>query len=196
MNEREATLRKMDAEKQRIDARIAEVEAESDLREAKDELKELRGVKERREAFRRQLEDLRQRGTEDFEQGKQELLRACEATGKSLDEAEKQAEVRRAAYERKRDAELRQMGAQFDGWEADLSRSRAEDALLSKQELQFLRSSFKSTGDALRRLMTSKGGDWARLRKEYEASWSELKENSRKIRADSPEQPESPPSPS
>ncbi|MCP3057550.1 hypothetical protein LXT21_02035 [Myxococcus sp. K38C18041901] len=196
MNEREAYLQKMDAEKQRIDARIAEVEAQSDIRQAQDEVQELRGVKERREAFRRKLEELRQRGTEDFERGKQELLRACDDTRKSLDDAEEHAGLKRAAYERKREAELRQLGAQFDGYEADISRSRAEDSLLTKEELRFLRSSFSSTGESLRRLMKARGGEWARLRGEYEASWRELVENSRKIRADSPEASQTPPSPS
>jgi|GEM_PF-2795287 len=196
MNEREAYLRKMDAEKQRIDARIAEVEAQSDIRQADDELKELRGVKERREAFHRKLEEWRQRGTEDFERGKQELLRVCDDTNKSLVDAEEKAGVRRATYERKREAELRELGAQFDAWESNVSQTRAEDSLLTKQELQFLRGSFKSTGDALRRLMSAKGGEWSRLRQDYEASWRELMENSRKIRSDSADASQSPPSPS
>lgn len=196
MNEREAYLQKMDAEKRRIDARIAEVEAQSDIRQADDEVKELRGVKEKREAFHRKLEEWRQRGTEDFEKGRQELLRVCDDTNKSLVDAEEKAGVKRATYERKREAELRELGAQFDGWEADVSRTRAEDSLLTKQELQFLRGSFKSTGDALRRLMAAKGGEWSRLRQQYEDSWRELQENSRKIRADSAEASQSPPSPS
>ncbi|NVJ23451.1 hypothetical protein HUW62_19690 [Myxococcus sp. AM011] len=196
MNEREAYLRKMDAEKQRIDARIAEVEAQSDIRKADDDLKELRGVKERREAFHRKLEEWRKRGTEDFERGKQELLQVCDDTNKSLVDAEEKAGVRRATYERKREAELRELGAQFDAWDANVSQTRAEDSLLTKQELQFLRGSFKSTGDALRRLMSAKGGEWSRLRQEYEASWRELQENSRKIRADSADASQSPPSPS
>ncbi|WP_163862012.1 hypothetical protein [Myxococcus eversor] len=196
MNEREAYLRKMDAEKQRIDARIAEVEAQSDIRKADDDLKELRGVKERREAFHRKLEEWRKRGTEDFERGKQEMLQVCDDTNKSLVDAEEKAGVRRATYERKREAELRELGAQFDAWDANVSQTRAEDSLLTKQELQFLRGSFKSTGDALRRLMSAKGGEWSRLRQEYEASWRELQENSRKIRADGADASQSPPSPS
>lgn len=196
MNEREAYLRKMDAEKQRIDARIAEVEAQSDIRKADDDLKELRGVKERREAFHRKLEEWRKRGTEDFERGKQELLQVCDDTNKSLVDAEEKAGVRRATYERKREAELRELGAQFDAWDANVSQTRAEDSLLTKQELQFLRGSFKSTGDALRRLMSAKGGEWSRLRQEYEDSWRELQENSRKIRADGADASQSPPSPS
>ncbi|NTX33102.1 hypothetical protein HUA78_01490 [Myxococcus sp. CA033] len=196
MNEREAYLQKMDAEKKRIDARIAEVEAQSDIRKADEEVKELHGVKQRREAFRGKLEEWRQRGTEDFERGKKELLRACDDTNKSLVDAEEKAGVRRATYERKREAELRELGAQFDGWEASIAQSRAEDSLLTKQELQFLRGSFKSTGDALRRLMSAKGGEWSTLRGEYEASWKELLDNSRKIRADGADASQAPPSPS
>lgn len=196
MTEREAYLKKMDAEERQIDARIAEVEAQSDIRAAGEEVKELSGAKQRREAFHRKLEDLRTRGSEGFERAKAELGKFCDDTYKSLSDAEGRASVERATYERKREAELRQLGAQFDEREANISRTRSEDSLLTKQEFEFVRRSFTSTGDALRRLMSSKGGDWSRLRKEYEASWNELLENSRKIRGNSPGAEGSPPSPS
>jgi len=196
MTEREAYLQKMEAEKRSIDARIAEVEAQDDIRKADDVSRELSGAKRRREEFHRRLEALRQRGTEDFEAGRAELRRAYDDANQSVADAEERAGVRRANYERKREAELRELGAQFDGWQAAISGSRADDSLLTRQELDFVRQSFKSTGDCLRRLMTAKGADWSRLRKEYDAAWSELVGRYREVRGGGSGVAEQPPSPS
>ncbi|MCP3099989.1 hypothetical protein LZ198_14025 [Myxococcus sp. K15C18031901] len=196
MTEREAYLQQMEAEKRGIDARIAEVEAQEDIRKADDEAQALSGAKRRREEFRRKLEVLRQRGTENFDAGKAELRRAYDDANQSVAEAEERAGVRRADYERKREAELRELGAQFDGWQASVSRSRADDSILTRQELDFVRQSFKSTGDCLRRLMTAKGADWSRLRKEYDGAWDELVGKYREVRSSGgsgvAEQPPSP----
>ncbi|MCE9668033.1 hypothetical protein LY474_09435 [Myxococcus stipitatus] len=196
MTEREAYLQKMEAEKQGIDARIAEVEAQDDIRKADDESRELSGAKRRREEFHQRLEALRQRGTESFEAGRAELRRAYDDANQSVAEAEERAGVRRANYERKREAELRELGAQFDGWQAAISASRADDSRLTRQELDFVRQSFKSTGDCLRRLMTAKGADWSRLRQEYDAAWNELVGRYREVRGGGSGVAEQPPSPS
>ena len=184
MTEQEAYVKKMEAEKQQIDARIAEAEASADIRQAKDEIKELSGAKRRAEQFHLKLRELRDRGTGNFEAAKAELHRAFEDVDKALTEMETKVEVIRAGYERKREAELRNLGAQIDGWEASLARTRAEDSLLTREELAFLRRSFQNTQAVLKDLMTRKGQDWPRLKKEYEAAWNDVCERSEKIRAD------------
>lgn len=184
MTEQEAYVKKMEAEKQRLDARIAEAEAAADIREAKTELKEASGAKRLADSFRRKLDDLRKRGTENFEGGKAELHQAYQAADKAVADMEGKVDVLHAGYERKRDAELRNLGAQIDGWEASFARSRAESDLLTREELTFLRRSLQNTQAVLKDLMKSKGKDWPRLKKEYEASWKDLCERSEKIRAD------------
>ncbi|QSQ25978.1 hypothetical protein JY651_14070 [Pyxidicoccus parkwayensis] len=184
MTEQEAYVKKMEAEKQRLDARIVEAEASADVREAKTEIKEVSGAKKLMDNFRRKLDDIRKRGTEDFEGGKAELRRAYEATDKAVAEMETKVDVVHAGYERKRDAELRTLGAQIDGWQASFSRSRAESTLLTREEFTFLRRSLQNTQAVLKDLMKSKGKDWSRLKKEYEAAWKDLCERSDKIRAD------------
>ncbi|MFP2924593.1 hypothetical protein ACLESO_05130 [Pyxidicoccus sp. 3LG] len=184
MTEQEAYVKKMDAEKQRLDSRLAEAEAQADIRKAEADIHELSGAKRRSEAFRSKLEEIRRRGTENFEQGKVELRRAYDELDKAVTEMEVKVEVVRAGYERKREAELRSLGAQVDGWEASAARTRAEDSLLTREELAFLRRSLQNTQAVLKDLMKSKGKDWPRLKKEYEAAWNDLCERSEKIRAD------------
>ncbi|WP_163988139.1 hypothetical protein [Pyxidicoccus caerfyrddinensis] len=192
MTEQEAYVKKMEAEKQQLDARLAEVEAEADVRKAEADIQELSGAKRRSENFRRKLEEIRRKGTEDFESGKVELRRAYEELDKSVTGMETKVEVVRAGYERKREAELQSLGAQFAGWEANRDRTRAEDTLLTREEFVFLRRSLQNTQAVLKDLMKSKGKEWPRMKKEYEAAWNDLCERSEKIRADTAkaEQPE------
>jgi chromosome segregation ATPase len=184
MTEQEAYVKKMEAEKQQLDARLAEVEAEADIRQTDAEIKELSGAKRRAENYRRKLEEIQKRGTENFENIKAELRGAYEDLHEAVIKMETKVEVVRAGYERKREAELRNLGAQFDGWEASMVRTRAEDSLLTREELNFLRRSLQNTQAVLKDLMTSKGKDWPRMKKEYEAAWNDLLERSEKIRAD------------
>ncbi len=191
MTEQEAYVKQMDAEKQRLDARIAESEAQSDVREADARLKDLSGVRRVFEKFRQKLESLNQRQTQNFDQGKAELRQSYDDLNQSVIEMEARMALVRAEYERKREAELRALGAQMDGWDASIAQSRAEDSRLTRQELEFLRRSLHDTESSLRRLMSSHGENWAKLKKDYEASWRELRERSDQIRAGGDVQPSS-----
>ncbi|WP_426751542.1 hypothetical protein [Myxococcus sp. Y35] len=192
MTEQEAYVKQMDAEKRRLDARIAETEAQADVRQADAELKDLSGVRRVFDRFRQKLDELSSRQTQNFDQGKAELRKSYDDLNQAVIDMDARMALVRAGYERKREAELRELGAQMDGWEASISQSRSEDSRLTRQELEFIRRSFHDTESALRRLMSSHGDNWSKLKKDYEASWRELRERSDKIRAGAEAQPSSP----
>ncbi|AEI66621.1 hypothetical protein [Corallococcus macrosporus] len=192
MTEQEAYVKQMDAEKQRLDARIAETEAQADVRQASDELKDMSAIRRVFDTFRSKLDALSKRETRNFDQGKAELRKSYDDANQAVIEMDAKMALVRAGYERKREAELRALGAQMDGWDASISQSRAEDSRLTRQELQFVRRSLNDTEAALRRLMSSHGADWSKLKKDYEDSWRELRERSEKIRAGEEVQPSSP----
>ncbi|WIG96781.1 hypothetical protein [Myxococcus sp. SDU36] len=191
MTEQEAYVKQMDAEKRRLDARIAETEAQADVRQASDELKDMSAIRRVFEKFRLKLDELGKRQTQNFDQGKAELRKSYDDTNQAVIEMEAKMALVRAGYERKREAELRALGAQVDGWEASAAQSRAEDSRLTRQELEFIRRSLHDTESALRRLMSSHGENWSKLKKDYEDSWRELRERSDKIRAGADVQPSS-----
>lgn len=185
MNEQDAYVKKMEAEKQRLDARLAEVEAQTDIQKADAEAKDIRGVKQRREAFQHKLEELRQKGSQAFTELRTRVEEARNAYADALDEANKNAQALRGAWQRKREAEQRQLSAQVDQWEASINQSRAESMLLTREELTFLRRSLETTGRVLKRMVGASGEEWAQLRQQYDATWKELQEHSNRIRASS-----------
>jgi len=182
MTEQEAYVKQMDAEKRRLDARIAETEAQDDVRQADTELKDLSRVRRVFDTFRQKLDVLSKQQTQNFDQGKAELRKSYDDLNQAVIDMDARVELVRAGYERKREAELRALGAQVDGWAASVAQSRAEDSRLTRQEVEFIRRSLHDTQSALQRLMSSHGDNWSRLKKDYEKSWRELQERSEKIR--------------
>lgn len=185
MNEQEAYVQKMEAEKQRLDARLEEVKAQAEIQKAEAEVKDIRGVTQRREAFQRKLEELRQKGSQAFSELRTRVEEARNAYADALEEANKNAQALRGAWQRKREGEQRQLAAQVDQWEASIKQSNAESRLLTREEIVFMRRSLETTGRVLKRMVGASGEDWAQLRQQYDATWKELQEHSDRIRASS-----------
>lgn len=185
MNEQEAYVQKMEAEKQRLDARLEEVKAQAEIQKAEAEVKDIRGVTQRREAFQRKLEELRQKGSQAFAELRTRVEEARNAYADALEEANKNAQALRGAWQRKREGEQRQLAAQVDQWEASIKQSNAESRLLTREEIVFMRRSLETTGRVLKRMVGASGEDWAQLRQQYDATWKELQEHSDRIRASS-----------
>ncbi|MBU8895404.1 hypothetical protein DRW03_14710 [Corallococcus sp. H22C18031201] len=194
MTEQEAYLRKLEAEKQQLSARIDELSAQADIERTDEALAELTGARQREQDFDRELAALRQADAQDFQRLKDGLERLRTRTDSFLRSAESRASALREGYRRKREAELRQLGAQFDAHTAALRRTRAEDALLTRREVEFFRQGFLTTSDLLQRLGSARGKGWAETRAEYERAWRELQESSRRIRADALAREAEPPS--
>jgi Skp family chaperone for outer membrane proteins len=183
MDEHDAYVKKMEAEKQSLDARLAEVEAQSDIEKADAELDEVTGARERRETFRRKLDELRQKGSQAFAQLRARVDEARDAYAKDLEAARKKLQAMHGIWQRKREAELREFGAQVDQWEASIAQSDAESMLLTREEIAFLRRSLDTTGRVLKRMVGASDEDWGQLRQQYEATWKELTEHANRIRS-------------
>lgn len=186
MTERDAYIQKMEAEQREATARFQELEAQADLAQSEDELDILSGVRERSDDFQREVQALRQADQQDWQRVKAAVEKARTRFGDHLDRAGERWEQMRAVYRREREDELRQLGAQMDRWEASRDRTAAEDSLLTRQEFDFMKRGLQSTRTLLMHLGSSRGDAWKQAREEYEAAWRDLRERSRRIRADSP----------
>lgn len=185
MNEHDTYVMKMEAEKQRLDGRLAEIEAQADIQKADAELDEVTGARERREAFHRKLDELRQKGSQSLAQLRARVDEARDAYAKDLEAADKKGQALRGIWQRKQEAELRELEAQVDQWDASIARSDAESMLLTREEIGFLRRTLETTGRVLKRMVGASDEDWGQLRQQYETTWKELNEHADRIRASS-----------
>ncbi|CAM3325722.1 hypothetical protein G4177_27150 [Corallococcus sp. ZKHCc1 1396] len=185
MTERDAYIQKMEAEQREATARFQELEAQSDLAESEDELDLITGAKERSDDFQREVQALRHAEQQDWHRVKTAAEKARTRFMDHLDRAGLQWDQLRTAYRREREAELRNLGAQMDQWEAAHARTTAEDSLLTRQEIDFMKRDLLNTRSLLLHLGRARGAAWKEAREEYEAAWRDLRERSRRIRADS-----------
>lgn len=192
MKEKDAYLLKMESEKRTAEAKLAEADAQSDLAKAKEELDVVSGAKQRTEDFDRGVEALRRASDQDFERMKANTEKLRIELERSLNEASLKLDALREGYRRTREAELRQLGAQVDQWESSRRRTWAEDSLLTREELTFVKRSLQNTGTLLKNLGRTRGEAWRQAKREYESAWTDLWERSRRIRADGAPQEEGP----
>jgi hypothetical protein len=191
MTEKEAYLQKLEAEKRQMSAKLDELQAQADIDKTDEALAEVTGAKRRQADFDRGLAALRQADEQDFERLKAGVEKLRVQADEHLAKADSKGSALREGYRHKREAELRELGSQFDQHVASFRRGRAEDSLLTRQEVEFFRRGFVNTGALLKRLVSAKGKDWQQAKAEYESSWRDLIENSRRIRADSQQRSDS-----
>ncbi|RYZ33992.1 MAG: hypothetical protein EOO71_40465 [Myxococcaceae bacterium] len=190
--ERDAYIRKMEAEQREATARFQELEAQSDLVESQDELDLITGAKERSDDFQREVQALRHADQQDWHRVKTAAEKARTRFMDHLDRAGLEWKKLRAAYRRDREDELRILGARLDQWEASHQRTAAEDSLLTRQELEFMKRGLLDTRGLLQHLGHADGAAWKQARESYEAAWRDLRDRSRHIRADNPADTASP----
>ncbi|MHA7633918.1 sll1863 family stress response protein [Corallococcus sp. M7] len=184
MTERDAYIQKMEAEQREATARFREIEAQADLADSEDTLDVLTGARAFNDDVNRELQALRRADERDWERLKSGAEKARGRFREHLDHAGTRWEALREGYQRQREAELKELGAQMDGWIAAHKRTRAEDSLLTREELDFITRGLKTSGEMLKNLRHARGHVWKTARDQYEANWRELQERSRRIRAD------------
>ncbi|MFB1481762.1 hypothetical protein [Corallococcus sp. RDP092CA] len=188
MTERDAYIQKLEAEQREATARFREIEAQADLADNEEALDTLTGVREFNDDVNRELQALRRSDEQDWDRLKDGAEKARRRLHERLDRADTHFGQLREGYRRQREAELKELGAQLDGWIASHQQSRAEDSLLTREELDFLTRGMKNAREMLQNLRHSRGHVWKTARDQYEANWRELVERSRRIRAEgSPE---------
>ncbi|WP_375754544.1 hypothetical protein [Corallococcus exercitus] len=185
MTEQDAYIQKMEAEQREATARFREIEAQAELADNEETLDVLTGVRGFNDDVNRELQALRRADQRDWERLKGGAENARRRFHEHLDRAGTRWEELRAAYRRQREAEVRELSAQVDRWEAARRRATAEDSLLTREELDFIKRGLKNAGDLLNNLRHAHGHAWKTVREQYEANWRELMERSRRIRADS-----------
>jgi hypothetical protein len=184
MNERDTTLQKLEAEQRESLARFRELEAQADLAETEDELDILTGARERRDDIDRELKALRAADQKDWERLKTRAHEARLRFGEYMDRAGLQWAQLRETWRRQREAELLELGAQVDRWDASRQRTAAEDSLLTREEFDFIQRELRTSGELLKGMRHSHGRAWSQARERYEASWRDLMERSQRIRTD------------
>ncbi|RKH50195.1 hypothetical protein D7X55_27080 [Corallococcus sp. AB049A] len=184
MTERDAYIQKMEAEQREATARFREIEAQADLADSEDTLDVLTGARAFNDDVDRELQALRRADARDWERLKNGADTARRRFHEHLDRAGTHFEALREGYRRQREAELNALGAQMDRWVASRQRTRAEDSLLTREELDFITRGLKNAGALLENLRHARGHVWKTARDQYEANWRELVERSRRIRAD------------
>ncbi|NOK11709.1 hypothetical protein [Corallococcus exercitus] len=184
MTEQDAYIQKMEAEQREATARFREIEAQADLADSEDSLDVLTGVRGFNDDVNRELQALRRADQKDWERVKDGAEKARGRFREHLDRAGTRWEELREGYRRQREAELKELGAQMDGWIAAHERTRAEDSLLTREELDFITRGLKTAGALLDNLRHAHGHAWKTARDQYEANWRELQERSRRIRAE------------
>ncbi|MBN9682547.1 MULTISPECIES: hypothetical protein [unclassified Corallococcus] len=184
MTERDAYIQKMEAEQREATARFREIEAQADLADSEDTLDVLTGARAFNDDVNRELQALRRADERDWERVKAGAEKARGRFREHLDKAGSRWAGLREGYQRQREAELKELGAQMDSWIAAHKRTRAEDSLLTREELDFITRGLKSSGEMLKNLRHARGHVWKTARDQYEANWRELQERSRRIRAE------------
>lgn len=184
MTERDAYIQKMEAEQSEATARFREIEAQADLADSEDSLDVLTGARAFNDDVNREIQALRRADERDWERVKAGAEKTRGRFREHLDRAGTHWEGLREGYQRQREAELKELGAQMDGWIAAHKRSRAEDSLLTREELDFITRGLKTSGEMLKNLRNAHGHVWKTARDQYEANWRELQERSRIIRSD------------
>ncbi|MBZ4330184.1 MULTISPECIES: hypothetical protein [unclassified Corallococcus] len=190
MTERDAYIQKLEAEQREATARFREIEAQADLADSEDSLDVLTGAQAFGDDVNRELQALRRADERDWERVKAGAEKARGRFREHLDRASSRWEALREGYRRQREAELKALGAQMDGWIAAHQRTRAEDSLLTREELDFITRGLKTSGELLKNLRHAHGHAWKTARDQYEANWRELQERSRHIRAEGATAPE------
>ncbi|AFE07227.1 hypothetical protein COCOR_06936 [Corallococcus coralloides DSM 2259] len=184
MTERDAYIQKMEAEQREATARFREIEAQAELADSEDSLDVLTGARAFNDDVNRELQALRRADERDWDRLKDGADKARSRLREHLDHAGNRWGELREGYQRQREAELKELGAQMDGWIAAHKRSRAEDSLLTREELDFITRGLKTSGEMLKNLSHARGHAWKTARDQYEANWRELQERSRIIRSD------------
>ncbi|MBN8233139.1 hypothetical protein JYK02_37060 [Corallococcus macrosporus] len=184
MTERDAYIQKLEAEQREATARFREIEAQAELADNEDALDVLTGARQFNDDVNRELQALRRADQRDWDRLKAGVETARHRLHEHLDRADTRWSDLRAAYRRQREAELMELGAQVDRWEAARKRATAEDSLLTREELDFIKRGLKNAGDLLRNLRLANGHAWKTVRAQYEANWRELMDRSRRIRAE------------
>ncbi|RKI42663.1 hypothetical protein D7Y27_16495 [Corallococcus sp. AB004] len=184
MTEQDAYIQKMEAEQREATARFREIEAQADLADSEDSLDVLTGARAFNDDVNREIQALRRTDQRDWDRVKAGAEKAHSRFREHLDHASTRWAELREGYSRQREAELKELGAQMDGWIAAHKRSRAEDSLLTHEELDFITRGLKNSGELLKNLRNARGHVWKTARDQYEANWRELQERSRRIRAD------------
>ncbi|NOK17439.1 hypothetical protein [Corallococcus carmarthensis] len=184
MTEQDAYIQKMEAEQREATARFREIEAQAELADNEETLDVLTGARAFNDDVTRELQALRRADQSDWERVKDGAEKARRRFHEHLDRAGTRWEELRVAYRRQREDELRELSAQVDRWEASRKQSRAEDALLTREELDFITRGVKNAGELLKNMRHARGQVWKTARDQYEANWRELMERSRRIRAE------------
>ncbi|NBD12402.1 sll1863 family stress response protein [Corallococcus silvisoli] len=184
MSERDEYIQKLEAEQQEATARFREIQAQADLAQSEDELQVLTGARALQNDVDREIQALRAADQRDWERVKERAEKARLRFSAYVDRAGLQWNQLRDGYRRKREAELDELGAQVDGWEATHQRGSAETSLLTRRELEFVKRGLRSSGDLLRNMRHSRGQAWKQAREEYESAWRDLREHYRRIRAE------------
>ncbi|RKG79355.1 hypothetical protein D7W79_10500 [Corallococcus exercitus] len=184
MTEQDAYMQKVEAEQREATARFREIEAQADLADNEDALDALTGARQFNDDVNRELQALRRADQRDWDRMKDGVEKARRRFHEHLDRAGTRWEDLRVTYRRQREAELMELSAQVDRWVAARKRATAEDSLLTREELDFIKRGLKNAGELLNNLSHAHGHAWKTARDQYEANWRELMERSRRIRAD------------
>lgn len=184
MTEQDAYIQKVEAEQREATARFREIEAQADLADNEEALDTLTGVREFNDNVNREIQALRRADQRDWDRLKDGAEKARRRLHEHLNRADSHFAQLREGYRRQREAELNELGAQMDQWVAAHQRTRAEDSLLTREELDFITRGLSNAKQLLQNLRHARGHAWKTARDQYEANWRELQERSRRIRAE------------